>query len=665
MCKYRLGVPDKHQQDAMVMVQDSQGGATELSVIDIKPNAFLKIHHIDVGQGEATLFTYYRFGELALCVLIDGGLVTRGGTTVLCYLKRLGIEVIHAMICTHYDADHIGGLIRVLESGADYGVIIDHVFERSETQEHETITKFRNAAKKHAKKLLTLKKGESLGHVSEQEATLLKIVCLAVNNEESLDENNASIALRAELGKFTYFLAGDLESESEVALINEHVCAFKCGHHGSNYSTSAILDKMKPTAAFISCGHQNYGHPGIHTLRRLLACSTLQHFYLTTCHYNRIGVNPNWFSDEILIACKMLQRAIANLEDRANKFLSDEHIGTWFKLAFAYFEFVQYHGYFQVFADAYSEDTLLRDELPQLKEVVNTQINALNDFIEQGFGVFVCNVGVEIGEHHDEGSVGTASKPIDETNLELMAEWKMRGIRDRLRGSSIWKDEDWQRLEELAWSAGVELAVHYLKNFTATLGLVKGFVAGDSDHLGMNVLTVFEETAREHHEFTVEYHCSLSHGTTTIQHACHETAKDVDNFGHSKSSFVNVEELGNCIDKSKDFADWTKAIKNEREYQRFTEPTWLKAEPKAKNPMSNWEYEDQIGLHDEEPVILRDTKREAPDFDKSCLLCEKELDIFDDGKAKCKVCKSKYTVHYKCWAEQSGKSIWQCPNCKE
>ena len=69
----------------------------------------LIIHVIDVGQGDAT-FIVLPNNET---VLIDAG--TRGaGDDVVDYLNTLGITTIDYVVGTHPDADHIGGLIKVI-----------------------------------------------------------------------------------------------------------------------------------------------------------------------------------------------------------------------------------------------------------------------------------------------------------------------------------------------------------------------------------------------------------------------------------------------------------------------------------------------------------------------------------------------------------------------
>jgi hypothetical protein len=85
-------------------------------------------------------------------------------------------------------------------------------------------------------------------------------------------KNEHSLGFIVQFNNFRYYIAGDLETaqENQVQLLlnpaNDlagRVVAIKTSHHGGNTSTSrAFLDRLKPDAAFISCGNANHhSHP--------------------------------------------------------------------------------------------------------------------------------------------------------------------------------------------------------------------------------------------------------------------------------------------------------------------------------------------------------------------------------------------------------------------
>ena len=69
-----------------------------------------EVHYLDVGQGNSA---YIKLPDNKV-VLIDGGNVMYGNK-VVAFLKDKNVKTIDYLIATHADADHIGGLISVLE----------------------------------------------------------------------------------------------------------------------------------------------------------------------------------------------------------------------------------------------------------------------------------------------------------------------------------------------------------------------------------------------------------------------------------------------------------------------------------------------------------------------------------------------------------------------
>ena len=353
--------------------------STKKNTVNTKPKKELFIHHIDVGQGEATLINATCDGNTEFTVLIDGGRYTRGGGTVARYLRRLNITVIHLMICTHHDADHIEGLVRILheeeyskkkkkitvlkiidrkaneifkEPSTDFQVFSELKEEdfaegkrfcfheeppETETSAPKTKTNIslpksdededtKNSIewfKKLAGNRGVAPKPNTLLAYSDAKDPQFKLTCLHVNTvgEVTTEENNYSIALLLEYGHFRYFTGGDLESEFEDKFIpklkgTSHLCAFKCGHHGSKNSTSVeFLKDTDARRAFISCGHHSYYHPDAELINRLCASKPLKQFFLTNCYYNRQGVNPDYLDQEITLLADLAVKIVSAAVD--------------------------------------------------------------------------------------------------------------------------------------------------------------------------------------------------------------------------------------------------------------------------------------------------------------------------------------------------------------
>jgi competence protein ComEC len=88
------------------------------------------------------------------------------------------------------------------------------------------------------------------------------------------DVNEDSVVLLVEFGGFQALFTGDAGFPAEAGLRGRlrPVDLLKVGHHGSRGSTSGeLLDSLRPVAAVISVGRNDYGHPAPETLARLEA----------------------------------------------------------------------------------------------------------------------------------------------------------------------------------------------------------------------------------------------------------------------------------------------------------------------------------------------------------------------------------------------------------
>ena len=76
-----------------------------------KPAPNMQVHFIDVGQGDSILIQSPNGKNM----LIDGGKKS-DGDKVVAFLKSKGVSTLDAVVATHPDADHIGGLLAVLNN---------------------------------------------------------------------------------------------------------------------------------------------------------------------------------------------------------------------------------------------------------------------------------------------------------------------------------------------------------------------------------------------------------------------------------------------------------------------------------------------------------------------------------------------------------------------
>jgi len=257
------------------------------------------IHHIDVGQGDATLIRTSN----GKAILIDAGDTGKGEDVILPYLQNLGITSIDYLIASHYHSDHIGAIDEIVEGLSPDS--IRTVLDRGSTAPLPTTKAFRQywSAAQTTSRHQTVSLGHSIKLTDE-----LSLQCLAVDGAvlgrgeikgSKGDENNRSIAWllsseHTEGGKnfsFRYFTGGDCGGvteayaglETPLASVVGDVDAMKINHHGSRYSTNrTFLDSLRPEAIVISVGDRNtYHHPAQETLDRLQSTTSVRYIYQT------------------------------------------------------------------------------------------------------------------------------------------------------------------------------------------------------------------------------------------------------------------------------------------------------------------------------------------------------------------------------------------------
>lgn len=231
-----------------------------VSNINENPNVKnqLKVHFIDVGQGDSVLIQNQNSA-----ILIDGG-TRESEDRLISYLNSQQIKTFDYVVATHPHEDHIGGLDRVIK---DFDVKNIWMPKKS-------------ASTKVFKDLATEIKNKGLKAVQPNVGESIKVADITITPlapvKSSYDETNDwSIVLKVKYKDNSFLFTGDAESTSESDIIEAGLDLksdiLKLGHHGSSTSTSKnFLDKVNPKYAVISLGAGNsYGHPHIETLNAL------------------------------------------------------------------------------------------------------------------------------------------------------------------------------------------------------------------------------------------------------------------------------------------------------------------------------------------------------------------------------------------------------------
>ena len=246
----------------------------------------LQTNFLDVGQGDCVVLRANSWTEQKVIVYDTGGLphYDTGKQVVAPFLRSLGQSSIDALILSHYDFDHVGGAIGLMEQIQVRELVLPkEKLDASSLPLYEAITKTAARRGTHisvAQQGRTWQMGEGAvlslvvpADLANKAVPTNMLQQTAEEAEQSLAGNEASTILTLHSPHGSLLLTGDLGSEGEQGLELGHFTVFKAGHHGSKYSNSEeLLRHIQPQLSIISCGFNNrYGHPHQETIERLQA----------------------------------------------------------------------------------------------------------------------------------------------------------------------------------------------------------------------------------------------------------------------------------------------------------------------------------------------------------------------------------------------------------
>lgn len=227
----------------------------------------LRVTFFDVGQGDA-IFVETPSGK---SMLIDGGPTRQVLESLADEMSYFDTDI-DVMVATHPDADHVTGLIPVLENYDVKKIIMSPVVGH---------TKIFDDLDKHVKDEHADVYVAATGDVIDfQDGVVAKILHPSKKSVDKIlknknDTNDGSVSMEIMYGDETFLLTGDLSTAYEGELVagglDKNITVYKAGHHGSKYSSGEqLLTYIRPEYAVISAGKNNrYGHPNSETIDRL------------------------------------------------------------------------------------------------------------------------------------------------------------------------------------------------------------------------------------------------------------------------------------------------------------------------------------------------------------------------------------------------------------
>ena len=213
-----------------------------------------RITAVDVGQGQSIILQQDGKYYVVDC---GGDTGDEAANRTIQLLFSQGVFRLDGVILTHYDADHAGGvekLMSIVPTDTLYLPVLDKENDYKEA--------------------LTEQFGDKV-HWVQNDVLLEAADITIIPSDDTQDSNESSLCILFQPENCDILITGDRSEVGELALMEDidlpDLELLIAGHHGSRTSTSwELLNATRPEIVIISVGEDNrYGHPTWETLERL------------------------------------------------------------------------------------------------------------------------------------------------------------------------------------------------------------------------------------------------------------------------------------------------------------------------------------------------------------------------------------------------------------
>jgi competence protein ComEC len=241
------------------------------------PDDKVHVSFLDVGQGDAALIQT----PSGQNILIDGGPDSQKIHLALGQKLPFWDRTIDLVVCTQPQADHVTGLVDVLQRHT-----VNQVLEPGLPSDSATYHEWQRVVEENGIQHSIAQAGQEIDLGNEIKIEVLHPPKRPLEGT-SHDIDNNGVVLRLSWGQISFLFAADIRQEAEYELIMQRAnlksTVLKVPHHGSTTSTTSyFLAAVEPEVAVISAGADNpFGHPQSDVLHRLIGAVGNDNVYRT------------------------------------------------------------------------------------------------------------------------------------------------------------------------------------------------------------------------------------------------------------------------------------------------------------------------------------------------------------------------------------------------
>lgn len=242
-----------------------------VSIIPIKNNN-LEILTFDVGNADSFLIKTPNNKYIMIDTAKSGynGGKSQAEMLILKYMLDRGIKTLDILIVTHFDNDHCGGAVDIMD-----GMQVKTLYVNSLNHTSIAANEIYNVAEIKGVKLIQAENNQNI--FEECGLTLTNFIS---PNSFELDDNEASILTLMRYGDFSMLFTGDSGVDTFRKLktfLPRNITILKVGHHGGlKVVDEEMVKYLNPKISLISVGENKFGHPNIYTLKLLETTKVLR-----------------------------------------------------------------------------------------------------------------------------------------------------------------------------------------------------------------------------------------------------------------------------------------------------------------------------------------------------------------------------------------------------